>query len=337
MKAAVIWNWKSFGFRHWLPLITILLGACYETPVSPATATKINGVEDVIAYDALGGGKLGFHRMMEFFVIDADAGTTWGLSNVIDAALSPDGKFVTYQNFVDHGARFQIFVYNISSSQSRNLSASEWACSNPSWTPDSGFVIYEWFSSNETTELVRHSVKGDNRATITTYKRIDDVTSVISASPNGTLAFSFRAFKEQTAEIVSGIFTVNMDGSGLTQVISDLPREALSPVWSPNGETIAYLDCERDPGMGYKKISVTLIDRHGTNTSTIATFQPVANRDGAFGAAPSMVWSPDGTRLALNVFEADGAHIYVIKADGSGLTKVTSLAGTDDGKLSWSR
>jgi len=48
-----------------------------------------------------------------------------------------------------------------------------------------------------------------------------------------------------------------------------------------------------------------------------------------------LTWSPDGTKLAFVAADADGVgDVWVVNADGSGLTRVTRELGAG-GTLSW--
>jgi Tol biopolymer transport system component len=49
----------------------------------------------------------------------------------------------------------------------------------------------------------------------------------------------------------------------------------------------------------------------------------------------SPAWSPDGTRIAFSSERDGNAEIYVMKADGSGVTRLTNTKA-DDGDPSWS-
>jgi Tol biopolymer transport system component len=55
----------------------------------------------------------------------------------------------------------------------------------------------------------------------------------------------------------------------------------------------------------------------------------IRNVWGVFGSA----WSPDGSRLAVTVNEGDGADIFVVNSNGSGLTRITRGGHTEN--VSW--
>jgi dipeptidyl aminopeptidase/acylaminoacyl peptidase len=78
----------------------------------------------------------------------------------------------------------------------------------------------------------------------------------------------------------------------------------ISPAWSPDGSTIAYLQVV-DRGT----MALALMDADGSNQRTLLTF------DGSSATVPQPAWSPDGTRVAIAQF-LDGlsAVIHLVDA-----------------------
>ena len=79
------------------------------------------------------------------------------------------------------------------------------------------------------------------------------------------------------------VHVVNMDGTGFTRLTTG-PSEHMSPIWSPRGDLIAFV--EFMPGAGSSHIRV--MDPAGGNQRKLTT-------DDALHANPS--WSPDGSWL----------------------------------------
>ena len=109
------------------------------------------------------------------------------------------------------------------------------------------------------------------------------------------------------------IFSIDPDGSGTTQLTGG-SWYSQHPAWSADGSTIVYVRARRiDAG---RHVLVTM-NADGSSKTTI--FQGKDDRKQILGPA----WSPDGSQI---VFCAEGRRppaLFVIDADGSGLTKIT--------------
>lgn len=134
-------------------------------------------------------------------------------------------------------------------------------------------------------------------------------------SPDGSrLAFQVTNFA--VSPLITEISVINADGSGLLKLVDDATDFNRGITWSPNGSQIAY------------------IGRGGPGVDTIRTIH-IANTDGTgsyrLPNSPSFLsavdWSPDGTKFVYS----NGQEIFVINADGTGQTKLTSSQQTLDG------
>ncbi len=109
------------------------------------------------------------------------------------------------------------------------------------------------------------------------------------------------------------IYSIDPDGSGRIQLTSGSMANQY-PAWSADGATIAYV---RSRGIETGRHSILTMNADGTGDTVL--FRAKDNRKEILDPA----WSPDGTQI---VFCAEGRQppaLFVIDADGTGLTKLT--------------
>jgi Tol biopolymer transport system component len=112
---------------------------------------------------------------------------------------------------------------------------------------------------------------------------------------------------QRKAPSVSGLFTMNPDGSALAQLSND--SYARNPVWSPGQAYIAYQQASPTGGSP----TIYIMDAIGTLNGgrTFAVTQ---------GLVPA--WSPDGTQL---VFQGNDYNLYIVSVNPSAGTAGTPV------------
>jgi Tol biopolymer transport system component len=112
----------------------------------------------------------------------------------------------------------------------------------------------------------------------------------------------------------SEIFSIRADGSRYRDLSRNQGHDG-SPVWSPDGRRVAFWSERLDFGNLVRALYVMRADGTGQRRLT-----PAGLGVSGVGEAPS--WSPDGSRIAFGADSADGGRVWVVRADGSGLTPV---------------
>jgi Tol biopolymer transport system component len=160
-------------------------------------------------------------------------------------------------------------------------------------------------------------------------------TAVASGEPahasfpgeNGRFAFSWsRDFDELSVDWVA---TVDKEGGDLRALAScDADCHHGSADWSPNGRRLVYVNND------YERIArLATVAPDGTHAKIIYQSQ---------GGLSSPVWSPDGRRIAFaeSHWSASAqdwvSDIYVIRRDGTHLTRVTHTRRQSETDLDWS-
>ena len=228
---------------------------------------------------------------------------------VLSPAYSPKGDKIAFIRFKDNGAVLSIL--DVVSGGIADVLSPEAIAASPAWSPD-GKLIAVTISEHGNSDLYLFDVGSETLTRLTYEKSIE--TSPAFA-PNGrSIAFmSDRTGRPQ-------IYVMNIDGSGLRRLTFD-GKHNESPAWSPDGSLIAYTALKGNA------FELRLIGPDGDGPYTVV-------EELSDGEAPA--WSPDGQKLVFSARDdASFSALYLVNRDGSGLTKVVSIAGNCS-EPSWS-
>jgi TolB protein len=115
------------------------------------------------------------------------------------------------------------------------------------------------------------------------------------------------------------VFTINPDGTGLTQLTADVTEDR-NPAWSADGKKIAWTSYAGGDA------EIWTMNADGTGKTQLTSN---ASDEG------SAAWSPDGKKIAFNSIMDGDWDVYVMNANGSGVTPLT-INSTFDCCASWS-
>ena len=275
-------------------------------------------------------GKIAFTKLQDWnfdiYVINADGSDQQRLTDSpgIDdhAAFSPDGTKIAFTS--DRAGSEDVWVMNADGSDPVNLTADEPKIdAEPAWSPDGTKIAFASTRDSDWSEIyVMDAADGSNVRRLT-FQGVNDRYPVFS--PDGTtIAFESTRFNTTNPLIPNtDIYTIDAaTGADERRVTTDLGFDG-GPAFSPDGATIAFSGRTAPPAEN-PEIFVVGVD--GSNRVNLTQRLESADDDPSF--------SPDGTKIAYGRIEGFSADIYVMDADGTNPTRLTTGSGIK-GRPSW--
>ena len=183
-------------------------------------------------------------------------------------------------------------------------------------------VTFELFNVQTGQPLLSQRLVTTERGLRATSHRIADlVFERLTGIPG---AFSTRiayvAVEGQAPRKTYRLIVADADGYG-PRTITESTEPLMSPAWSPDGQSLAYVSFEG-------KASAVYVQRLATGER-----RRVSARLGINGAP---AWSPDGRKLALTLSRDGNLDIYTLDLASQALTRLTTDAAIDT-EPEWSR
>ena len=248
---------------------------------------------------------------LDIYMIDINGENLANLTNHpsddFSPTWAPDGRAFAYVS--DRDGNPEIYIMDMDTKESRRLTNHRATDINPAWSPNGKWIA---FASNQARD---HAADTDIYIMDVNGKKVQRLTN--KGGHNSTPAWSpdgqWIAFRS-TQDGIGGIHVMNADGGkqrALTQV------SATSPTWASNGKQI-YFSSEMLGGV--KVPTLFAVDVDGGNAQKLTNVEHACEEPDA---------SSDGQWIAYVSVQEENKGIYLIRAAGGGLRKLTQGPGQE--------
>ena len=171
----------------------------------------------------------------DIFIMDSDGGNATKIEcNTSDQELypawSPDGTRILFTRGNNNFSEWELFIYDISANNVRQLTNNQIIDDNGSWSSDGSKILFTAGPSFNFYEIYEMDADGSNVVRLTNNSVPE---TFASWSPDGSLiAFGSEGNMED-------IFLMNSDGSNRRSIVSRSGND-FNSCWSPDGNYLAF-------------------------------------------------------------------------------------------------
>jgi Tol biopolymer transport system component len=216
--------------------------------------------------------------------------------------FSPDGKSITYER------SFDIYVASSDGSHRRLLVRNGY---EPRWSPDGSKLLFIRYRVDSDVAIFSINVDGTKSRELTN----GEINYSPAWSPDGSRIAFVRDRN------LPKIWIMNGDGSAETRLTRAPGKEDYGPEWSPDGRKLLFTRY-KSYGRRCLPSDVFVIKTDGSRAKNLTA----TCRRREWGGR----WSPDGSKIAFTRATDDGAQIFVMNANGTGLKRLTKGPGRND-------
>ncbi len=273
------------------------------------------------------------------FYIPPNTELSQDVSAIVQADLIRSGRFkaVAEKDFITrphegHEVNFRdwrlldvpyLLIGKVLSQQPAKIvsQSSGYEVSHPSGDVDIQFQLFDVFKGEQMEGVILRNIEPSRLRSAA--HQISDLLYEVLTGDKG--AFSTRIMYVISEDKLAGqrlysLEVADIDGYNPQTVLSS-SEPIMSPAWSPNGESIAYVSYERDGS------SAIFVQEVATGERRM-----VSNHKGINGAP---AWSPDGKRLAITLSKGSNPDIYILDLASERLQRITKNYAIDT-EPSWS-
>lgn len=260
-------------------------------------------------------------------VIIAVVAGAFALTGSAGGKMSPVADRIAYMSTLDGEADIYTMTptgllnFNLTHDKTLGLRADV----EPAWSPDGQFVAFQrnyLKADMPRSEIFLVAADGTKLGPL-----MPPMKGVVDMHPNWApdgQSIVFASDRDGNFELYQ--YTFN-SGDAVIQLTDTKPGvENLEPTWSPNGEMIVFARQSEAATVTPASLYILMVEKGAIYKLTPPMLMGRGDNDAA--------WSPDSKRIAftsdrLGSSVVGSNDLFVVNVDGSGLTRLTTLAGNE--------